>query len=178
MKRTAALLVLALAACGGSDAPLRANASDAGSAASLIDNGQWEPVSAEADPLAQHRPSEVVCPQGAYLEEDGALEVQTGYCNYLAVAQPVLDALRAGDVLRIVLWHDRLVADPAEAHAALWLGDEVTWEREVAIPSDAAVYDEEIVVERDVPRGTRVGFHLHNHGYNAWSLVSIERHAR
>ena len=43
--------------------------------------------------------------------EDGALEVETGYCNYLSLGQPSLADVAAGDTLHLVLWHGNLAFD-------------------------------------------------------------------
>jgi hypothetical protein len=38
-----------------------------------------------------------------------------------------------------VLWHERLVAEPAVGHLAILLGNEVAWDRVFPIPSEAAL---------------------------------------
>jgi hypothetical protein len=68
--------VMAVTACGER---FEGMSGDAGAPVALLDQAAWRPVSAEEDALAAHRPAEVSCPKGTYLEEGGALEPQTGY---------------------------------------------------------------------------------------------------
>lgn len=170
-----ALTCLLASGCTDEATPDSSPPTDAALATELIDHAAWRAVPAADDPLASHRPAETVCPEGASVVEHGALEVQTGYCNYLALAQVLPVPIEAGDMLRVVLWHDRLVADPAVGHVAILLGGEVAWERSVTIPSEASVYDELFAPPRTFEAGEAVGLHLHNHGYNSWSLLSLEK---
>ncbi len=69
----------------------------------LIDVNEWEMQSAGEDRFSGHRPADVNCPDNSWGPEEGALEVQTGFCNYLALAQPSLADLAKGDNLHLVL---------------------------------------------------------------------------
>jgi mono/diheme cytochrome c family protein len=144
----------------------------------LIDVDAWVEQSAGADSLAAHRPSDVDCPANSWYEEDGALEVETGYCNYLSLVQPGKTAVRAGDALHLVLWHGNLAfEEPATAHVAISIAGELVWEQEVEIPARAEIFDVRIPIDFDAPAGAEVEYHLHNHGYNTWTLLqlSVER---
>ena len=44
------------------------------------------------------------------------------------------------------------------------------------IPSASRLFSERFVVPTSLPIGTRIDFHLRNHGLNHWRLVSIERY--
>ncbi|MEZ4316674.1 MAG: hypothetical protein R3F61_04200 [Myxococcota bacterium] len=133
----------------------------------------WTPVEAPDDPLASHRPERVSCPAPAVAVEDGVFEVQTGICTYLAVEQPLPRELRPRDRIVGAVWHEGLdAAEPGEAHVALWVDDVVVWEAYRPIPDAATLL--EIDVEIDAPASDRIGFHLHNHGYNAWNLTALE----
>jgi hypothetical protein len=48
------------------------------------------------------------------------------------------------------------------------------WQKDVEIPSDADIYDVRIPVEFDAPVGSKVEYHLHNHGYNTWILLKLD----
>ena len=177
MSRAAARALLAVcalaSACG--EARHRREAAASGDPVALLDQEAWSQVAAPDDALASHRPPTVECPEGAYGDEDGALEVQTGYCNYLALAQPLPTALAQGQALHVVLLHDRLVFDePAEAHVAILLGDQVIWEKSLSIPAEPASYDETFTLERAAQQGDILMLHLHNHGYNTWKLLTLE----
>ncbi len=131
--------------------------------------------SAADDRFSAHRPAEVNCPDNSWYNEDGALEVQTGFCNYLSLAQPAKVALAKGDSLHLVLWHGNLAfAEPAQAHVAITVDGHTVWEQNVKIPADANIYDVRVPVDFDAPAGSKVEYHLHNHGYNTWTLLQLE----
>jgi mono/diheme cytochrome c family protein len=141
----------------------------------LTDVLAWTSQKAGRDSLADHRPTSVECPENSYYAEGQALEVETGYCNYLSLVQPTLGELKSGDTVHLVLWHGDLAFDePASAHVAVTIGDRLLWETEVAIPTRAQIYDVRIPVEFDALEGSEVQYHLHNHGYNSWTLLQLE----
>ena len=140
----------------------------------LVSGQAWAPADAEHDPLADERPPAVDCPPAAWGLEAGGLEIQTGACNYFFVTQPSLAAIEAGDAIDIVVFHQYLDApEPAEGHVAILVGDEIVWEAYVEIPSEADVLEARVVAGRDWSAGTPVGVHLHNHGYNAWTVLDV-----
>jgi hypothetical protein len=101
-------------------------------------------------------------------------EVDTGYCNWGTFEQPLLDDIVEGELVRPRLWHFELTSPvPAEGYAAFAIDDEVVWEYRVAIPTPGALASEGFVAERDIPAGTRVLFHVHNHGLNSWNVVDV-----
>lgn len=180
MRRVMLIAVAALVGCGveGDDAAPDAgpDAADAGGWAGPVTIAPidgWQPVEAEDDPFAD-RPDEVVCPEHGYGTEVTLFEVETEVCHYATFAQPTPVALRAGDVVRTTAWHLTLWApEPAEAHVAFRLGDGPGWERHIPIPSAEAAYAIELVVDDDVPAGTPLYFHVHNHGVNSYRLLEV-----
>ncbi len=141
----------------------------------LVDANEWAMQAAADDRFSAHRPADVNCPDNSWYNEDGALEVETGYCNYLSLAQPAKAALAKGDALHLVLWHGNLAfAQPAQAHVAITVDGRTVWEQNVKIPTDANIYDVRIPVDFDAPVGSKVEYHLHNHGYNTWTLLQLE----
>jgi hypothetical protein len=179
-------LALALYGCDSGEVDSEVDEAEADAAddeqervrAALVELGElaaWTVLDASADPLADHRPALVDCPVGAWATEFGQLEVQTGVCNYLALASPTLLALAPGDRVIVDLWHDTLDAPtPATGHVAVLLGDARIGEAEVAIPSAAAVFRFELEIDEPVPAGTLLVLHLHNHGFNAWTFVNVD----
>lgn len=140
----------------------------------LVTAEAWAPGSIHDDPLAHERPATVECPAAAWGPEAGGLEVQTGTCNYLFVSQPSLAAIEEGDAIDLVVFHQELdAAEPAEGHVAILLDDAVIWEAHVEIPAHANVLEARVVAERAWPAGTPVGVHLHNHGYNSWTVLDV-----
>ena len=78
------------------------------------------------------------------------------------------------DVLELRLWHSNLEADePAEAHAALRIADELVWEDYIPIPTDSAMMTARIEHHPAFAQGAPVVFHLHNHGSNSWNLLEV-----
>jgi hypothetical protein len=57
---------------------------------------------------------------------------------------------------------------------AVTIGGKRVWETSVAIPTEANIYDLRIPLDLDAPAGSEVEFHLHNHGYNSWTLLKLE----
>jgi mono/diheme cytochrome c family protein len=140
----------------------------------LIDANDWVVQSAAEDRFSSHRPADVNCPDNRWYNEDGALEVETGYCNYLSLAQPSKAALAMGDALHLVLWHGDLAFEtPAQAHVAITVDGHTVWQENVKIPADADIYDVRIPIDFDAPVGSKVEYHLHNHGYNTWTLLQL-----
>ena len=142
---------------------------------SLIDVNDWTMQSAAQDGLSAHRPANVSCPDNSWYNEDGALEVETGYCNYLSLAQPAKTAIETGDTLHLVLWHGALVFEkPTQAHVAITVDGHRVWQQNVNIPAAADIFDVRIPTDFSAPTGSKVEFHLHNHGYNSWTLLQLE----
>ena len=141
----------------------------------LIEVNDWVMQSAAEDSNSGHRPAEVICPDNSWGNEDGALEVETGYCNYLSLSQPAKVAVAKGDSLHLVLWHADLAFEtPAQAHVAITVDGHNVWEADVDIPLAAEIYDLRIPIDFDAPAGSKVEYHVHNHGYNTWTLLQLE----
>ncbi len=148
--------------------------------ASMIDHELWERVEMPEDPIAAHRPDDVSCGvDGAFVEVTG-YEVDTSLCNYLAAWQPSLVEVRAGDRISISAFHDGLSSvDAATGHFAVLLGGEILWDQVIPIPPipesvPATPFSAELEVDVDLPAGTPVGLHVHNHGFNTWKLLHVE----
>ncbi|MDE0952806.1 MAG: hypothetical protein OSA45_16210, partial [Halioglobus sp.] len=62
---------------------------------------------------------------------------------------------------------------PEEAHVAISLNGTVIWEDEIEIPSDGSIYDVTIPSTVSAKIGDSVEYHMHNHGYNIWILLTL-----
>jgi hypothetical protein len=141
---------------------------------SLIDHSQWVQIEAEDDPLAAHRPAEIMCGVAGWYEENEVIEIDTNFCNYLALGQPTLAAITEGRAVQLGFYHFDLVApEQALAHVAVLVDGELLWEQEIAIPGAAMVYALEFEAPFSAPAGAELVFHLHNHGQNTWALQAI-----
>lgn len=169
MMRASCMTVLCAAGLACTPAPREATA--------LVDiSGPWTEVSAEDDPFAGRRPDEVSCgPLGWYLEVN-VLEVNTEDCNYLAISQPMLSDIRAGEWVSMLYWHAALFY---EAPAVGWVGVALDGvpvaEFEVGIPAKPASYEPNWEALDDVPEGAPLSLHLTNHGSNTWNVARVER---
>ena len=173
----AALAVSALACSDGDGEP---DAASDPELVSLISHSQWAIVSEADDPLADHRPDEVDCPEDAVKVESLGGEISYGVhtvqCNYLAASQPSRADVPAGATVTARVWHfalDPPDGEPGEAHVALLLGDELIWEEYVEIPSAGGLLQAQWQAPDDIPEGTEIIYHLHNHGDNEWNLIEI-----
>jgi hypothetical protein len=140
----------------------------------LVDVAAWVP-GGDPDPFADHRPADAVCDGGTKLET-GTLEVDTDVCTWLWVTQPALAAVRAGDALEFVFWHNYLDApEPAQGHLAVTIDGELVFEAFVDIPHEPAAHTETFDAPFDARSGAEVGLHLHNHGANTWNVLRLDR---
>lgn len=147
----------------------------------LVSVDEWDRVAEpEDDVFGAERPADLVCDETLgigfeLLDDELALEINTDLCNYVTLRQPSLVALVPGDTVTLRLWHYPLVAPmPAEAHLALALDGEIVWEEQLSIPAEADFVDGEFIVERALPAGAELQFHVHNHGNNTYDLLGIE----
>lgn len=128
------------------------------------------------DVFAAMRPPNTPCDETGFgLDPLGAaFEVNTGLCDYLTVAQPTLAPLDDGDVIAIRIWHEELRAPtPGQGYVGMALGGEMLWEITVAIPADYDAINADVAIDRDVPAGTELQYHVHNHGFNSWHLLDL-----
>lgn len=176
----ALLLVLAgtTGACGHGESADHSHSNTAprisDTAPSLIDHEAWTVAADSADPFPEHRPPEVTCPEWSYGLEGEVFEVETDDCNYLSLTQPSLVDLKAGDHVKATLWHLELWApNPATAHIAVQIGEDVVWEESIPVPGSEKMYEPVWIVPEDRPAGTPIHFHLHNHGTNSWRFLSL-----
>jgi hypothetical protein len=151
---------------------------EGGSGTPLTNYDSWQTISTDGDPLPEHRPDTVECPDDSYgtetLNNDQTLTIDTGNCNYFAGRQQTLGPIEEGDQLRARIWHFELTANaPATAHAALLIDGNIVWEKNVEIPAESSLYAPEWTAETSYPEGTPVVFHVHNHGNNSWNFIEL-----
>lgn len=146
----------------------------------VVDPHAWAQVDAADDAFAYLRPSDVTCDpvEGFgpdWLGSEPSFEINTGRCNYLTIAQPLLEDVRAGDPMKLRLWHFELFSPEGEAVA--WVGvaldGEPAWETSIPIPGPGALVVGEWQSPVDAEAGTPIQFHVHNHGINSWDLLTI-----
>jgi hypothetical protein len=146
-----------------------------GEFAALIDHERWEQIHASSeDPLADHRPSSINCGVAGWYRENEIIEIDTNFCNYLALRQDSLAPITEGAKVRLGFYHFDLVApEEALAHLAVLVDGQLLHEQEIAIPGKAMVYALEFEAPFSAPAGAELVFHLHNHGQNTWALQDL-----
>jgi len=170
-------LALGLLACDGPPPPPPPSPTSG----SLVELSAWERVAEVGeDVFGPERPEGLVCDEvlGIGTEMFGpelVLEVSTDFCDYATLRQPSLLPLQAGDTVWLRAWHYELSTPaPAQAHLALAIDGALAWEQWVQSPAVGAFVEAEITIEHDVPAGTELQFHVHNHGANSYDLLAIE----
>ena len=118
------------------------------------------------------------CPGLPYREEYGGVEINTGRCHQITLTQPSLIGVSAGERLRIIAWHSQLISEDSDTHTGtmmLAVGENLIWAERSPIPGAARSFDLVLQIQVDIAPGEPVRLHVHNHGANAWNLLSIER---
>lgn len=141
----------------------------------LLDASAWvEVTDASADPF-EDRPGEVDCSALGYGVEGTYFEVETDDCAYGTFAQTLSRDVPAGTPLETVYWHlDLWAAEAAQGHLALRTDAVLLHEAYIDIPNSADVYTVNLEAPVDLSEGDTIYFHVHNHGYNSWSLGGLE----
>jgi hypothetical protein len=175
LHRTPLLLAVLLSGCP-TNPPSDEETGDPGPLP-LADNEAWVRVTDPTqDAFADQRPVDAVCDDAGYFLDPitQTFEVQTEVCDYPTFRQPTLEPLAPGDVVTVFALHGVLTApELAQGYLGLAFDGEIEWEHEVAIPSDAAVIEETFTIDRSIPVGTEMQFHVHNHGPNTWELSAV-----
>jgi hypothetical protein len=146
--------------------------------ASLIDHSAWTELPSDADPFWDADAGYRRCVLGDYVIEGTVspyLEVNTTACNYVTLTQAARLDLQPGDEVALALSHQDLLGDGAIGFAAVQVGDDEVWSKTVPVTAVAQSHNLTHPVSTSLPKGTPVLFHVHNHGANAWRLLSLER---
>ena len=140
-----------------------------------IDLASWQQLDLDLDPLAEHQPDSIDCQLQAFRMEFEQLEIQTEFCNYAALSFQTQKQLPANAQVEALLFHTGLWAiEESTAHFAFFIDGELFWEGHPPIPADSDFFFVEKSLDRAVPTGSTVYFHLHNHGVNDWKIGYIK----
>ncbi len=136
----------------------------------------WAAATPKDDPLVDDPERVPACQSGAFWSEPelGWLEIDSGACSWVTLHARARRGLAKGQQLLIEVSHFDLVASaPAEATLKLALADCPAWSKRIAIPSEAAVYSEQLRSPCAVNEGDSIWFHVDNHGQNAYQLRAL-----
>jgi len=148
---------------------------------SLVDMFAWSIVDEAQDPWSTSGSSEERCDEDAVKGEttpDGDwFDVNTSFCDYVTVVQPLVVDIAADTDLHINIYHFVLEAAEGPFNFAVALGDpaEVVWETTYDPQGDTGTIDETWKAARDYSKGENIYFHLSNHGSNNWSLTDLSK---
>ena len=141
----------------------------------VIDAAAWTEVLDAAEDPFDDRPQTVECSALGYGVESSYFEVRTEDCPYGTFQQPLLADVPEGAELQIKFWHlDLWAPKPAQGHFALRTADVTLFDTYIDIPSGSGVYAVDFTAPAPLKSGESVFFHVHNHGYNSWTLGSLE----
>ena len=101
------------------------------------------------------------------------LEVRTGACDPADLSLPLPANVPAGALLDVQITTAALVADGGEAHLAVVVGEEIAFERRIALPSAPLYVMERVVLASAHSAGTPVVVLVHNHGANVYTIHGL-----
>ncbi|MFN3196890.1 MAG: hypothetical protein ACE366_00540 [Bradymonadia bacterium] len=147
----------------------------------LIAHQDWQPTPVEEDPFADQIGERTRCEgiDELYVEQlgpDEVLSIDTSFCGYATVHQPLLVDVAAGDELRLRRFHFPVnIPEVTEGYVALALNGEIVWSTTIPLPTESGGETVVWQADSDWPHGTPVHYHVHNHGANEWVLIEILR---
>jgi len=150
---------------------------------SLVDMFAWNIVDSATDPWASSAPVDGICDEEAIKGEstpDGDwFDVNTSFCDYVTVVQPLVVDIEAEADLYIGIYHFVLEEAEGPFHFGVAIGDpaEVVWETTYEPDGDTGTISESWKAERAYTKGEAIYYHLSNHGSNNWSLTELTKSA-
>ena len=142
----------------------------------LASGSGWRIADEYEDPYIAARDGRKPCSITDFGEEYGGIEVSTTYCDYATLIHPLNEAIRPGDLIELVMWHGPLVSErSAQGEINVSILGENLWSQALTIPGSAQSWHVTIEATFSAPEGTPLIFHVHNHGSNAYTLLSVRR---
>lgn len=144
----------------------------------LTTNPAWAEVLLDADPYyTANDPSPDICPDEDWKVEitpEGQLmEINTSFCAWLTLAQPLLEDVPVGATLRLEVRHAEILDGDTDYKLAVTVGELPIWAESVEVFELANVFEFSVVATEAMTAGETVYFHLENHGANTWNFVSF-----
>lgn len=142
----------------------------------LTSSDDWAGIPEGSDPFwaDDSGQSTVVCGEQDWHAEDETVEINTTECNYVTLSQPLPVSIKKGDIISFSAWWQTLASEEtALAHIEVRIGTWSLLNEQIAIPADADARDLEVAAPKDLASGTPIYFHVHNHGFNSWTLGAL-----
>ncbi|MEC9071480.1 MAG: hypothetical protein VX938_03835 [Myxococcota bacterium] len=99
-----------LSSCGGTEPGEQGVSGHPPGKHLLVTVVDWSAVPADEDPYSPEELGTTECPDYAWFEEDGALEIDTNFCAHVTLVQPSLLKVHVGDEIRLSMYHQNLWA--------------------------------------------------------------------
>ena len=143
-------------------------------------NAAWVLGTSETDPFPVGAEGVRCGPESVAIEEveEGLwYDILTDDCDHATVHQTSLEELDSGDTLLVWIWHYAMEHEGGDFHAEVAFGEppQVVWQTTLPVPAESGLLYEEVTLDTSWPAGSRIWFHLSNHGVNTWSLVELAR---
>ena len=172
-----------VAACDGGGSRSAGDAANCDTTVPLVDHTLWTVLGPSDDPFGGG--PRRCGPEDLVLEDfsgESSLSVSTRRCSWMTVTQPSLAPLHPGDALNVRLWYfSQTLFDAAEATLVVEVGEiggtdgpgSLRWTTTVPLPTPSALAYDTLPVSRELPAGTPIWWHVHNHGENTWNLIEV-----
>lgn len=147
----------------------------------LIAHSAWAPTPTGSDPFGELIGDRTRCEDEdeLYVETlgtDEVLSIDTSFCGYATVEQPLLAPLSVGDEVRVRRFHFPVnIPEVTEGYVGLALAGDIKWSITVPLPAESGGETALWTADGDYPSGTPVHYHVHNHGANEWVLIEVLR---
>lgn len=141
----------------------------------------WRLLAPEEDPFDPPADAELCTAEDIRMEPFGngpiAVDIDTVTgCGWATVEQETLADLVAGDEVQLRIFYFSQTTFPeAEATVAIAFNGEPFFSVQVPIPTTSTLEAPLLAVDRDIRAGTKVQFHVGNHGDNSWNLLEVSR---
>ena len=144
----------------------------------LVDPNSWQALDQSRDPYKKNKDSKLCEKDGDFKTELlGGLKVfaiRTDYCNYLTVGQKSLGSIKKGDEINFRFYHFPLKKPEGEsAFVSVKIESQVIWEKSFKIPVSAKFEKAKVKAEKEYPKGSKIYFHVNNHGQNEYVFVEL-----
>lgn len=144
----------------------------------LVDPFLWTLVPSGDDPWFTDKITPgAICDEDSYGGEITPfgpwLDVDTSFCSFITLTQPLLVDVPQGTTVTVRVKHDGINLGDGEYQVTLVMGAdmEVVADWTQAVPAEPAVLLQSWIATRAFAAGEPVVYHIQNHGENRWSLT-------
>lgn len=161
------------AACGGPECEEKVE---------IVDHTRWRLLGPDEDVFPAPPGTELCTEANIRMEPFGdagpiAVDIDTATgCGWATVEQETNAELVRGDSLQLRMFYfSQTVFPEAEATVIVAFDGEPVWSVQIPIPTSTGLEAPVVPIDRDLAAGTKVQFHVGNHGDNSWNLLEVSR---